>query len=531
MKRISFILIILSFSIFRSCAKLNEGPAVNIQSGGSAVIGILGNIAELFPYNINDYYGREISKTLLNPALTCQPDNGSMIPQLASAWSISKDKLHITYIINKNFRWSSGRRISAYDVKDTFYFLKDNSENFLNPFNYSYIDSVYVLDSLTVRFDFNQQVNDPLRKTRFAVLNSRQTRDNPSFEDFIKEYEANFIGLGPYLLEKKEEKNLVFKANKFFPGPGPYLDKIILKMYADLDSLLTALRKNKIDVVPTVPLSIFDGQREFENYKIKQSPSKGFEFIGWNLRRRFLKPIQIRKALTFAVDRPTIVDGVLGDNARVEDRPVLSYSTAEKKELELPYNPSKAEELLADQGWKQRFNKGYLTKNGKQFHLEIITNEENRVRKELALNIKGYYEALNIKVSLGFLPWNDLVKRLETGDFDAVIISWQENSPLDELQMYHSRSIESGRNFLAYSNKRADELIETALDTEDKNIRSQALDELQKEIRDDLPLTVICRQKMVHIASNKLLNVNMNRHSIFYNAPLWYYQENLKEQK
>jgi len=268
---------------------------------------------------------------------------------------------------------------------------------------------------------------------------------------------------------------------------------------------------------------------EFNNYKIKKSLAKGFEFLGWNLRSPLLKHIQIRKALTYAVDRPTIVDGVLGDNARVDDRPVLFNSPQKKNGLSLPYDPKKAELLFTEQGWKQKFNKAYLTKNGKPFHIKVITNEENKIRREIAVNIKGYYRALHIKVSLEFLPWNELVGRLKSGDFDAVIISWQENSPLDELQMYHSKSIESGKNFLAYSNKKADELIETALNTEDKKIRSQALEQLQAVIIEDLPLTVLCRQKMVHIASERLSNINMNKQSIFFSAPVWYHQDNLKE--
>ena len=85
---------------------MNKIADTKIQTGGTAVVGILGDIADLFPYNINDYFGQEISRTLLNPSLTRLTDDGDVFPQLASSWSVSKDKLSVTYIINKNYKWS-----------------------------------------------------------------------------------------------------------------------------------------------------------------------------------------------------------------------------------------------------------------------------------------------------------------------------------------------------------------------------------------------------------------------------------------
>ncbi len=530
MKIFKFILIFIGLFVFYSCENMNKTADIKIQSGGTAVVGILGDIADLFPYTINDYFGQEISSTLLNPALTRLTDDGEVFPQLASAWSASNDNLSITYIINKKYKWNTGEPVSAYDITETYNFVKQNISEFNNPLNYDFIKSVTVLDSLTVKFNFISPVSDPLRRTRFAVMNSRQIKNNSSFENIINDFTNNFIGCGPYLLEKNDGKNIVLQANKFYFGPGPYLEKIVFRMYSGMDSISAALKKNEIDIVPSLPMRLFDKDKEFADYHDEKGLEKGFEFLGWNMRHSILKNLEIRKALTYAIDIPTIVDGVLGDNAQIEDRPVLSYNPTEKNELDLSYDPKKAAELLAGQGWEKKINNKYLTKNSKLFHIKIITNEENDIRHELAVNIRGYYEALHIKVSLEFLPWNELVQRLENGNFDAVIISWQENSPLDEMQMYHSRSIESGKNFLAYSNARADQLIELALHTDNKNIRSQTLEQLQEVIKADQPLTVLCRQKMVHITSNKLNNVSINKQSIFFSAPVWYRQDNLKQE-
>ena len=201
---------------------------------------------------------------------------------------------------------------------------------------------------------------------------------------------------------------------------------------------------------------------------------------------------------------------------------MLSYNKDESAVFSRSFDPKKAESLLAKKGWKKNKKNGLLSRNKKYFVLRLLTNVENEIRREFAANIKGYYEALGIKVKLQFLPWSDVLSRLKSADFDAVIISWRENGPYDVMELFHSANIADGKNFLAYKNPRADQLMEWALNTDNKEIRNQTLVKLNRVIQADLPITVLYRQKLANIVSGKLHNTGQEADGFFSRAARWY---------
>ena len=517
-KKVCLVLCALFFLI--SC---REEHAQEIPATGSVAIGIVGDIADLFPYSAKEYFGREISTALLNPALTAIDDRGQVYPVLAAAWNISPDKLRITYILNQKYKWSNGQKVSAQDIHDTYQFLKKHTPVFDNPLDYGFIRAVQALDSLTVRFTFTSPVSDPLRRTRFAVLNRRQIKDSPGIHIFKKKFREDFVGCGPFLLESRNKGEIKLKANPTYGGSGPYIEHLSVRMYPGSDSIMTALEKKEIDLALALPLRITERKNIVQNYRLHFYPEKGFEFIGWNLKRPHLQDVSIREALTRAIDKPTIVDGVLGDCAQVENNPVFLSHSIKDSDQQSMYDFTKAESLFASRGWK-RDRSGFLFRKNKYFSLNILSNEENEIRRELSVNLKGYYKALGVKIRLEFRPWSEVLRRLKAGNFDAVIIRWRENGPYDVMELFHSANITDGRNFLAYSNPRADQLMEWALNTDHQDIRNRTLLKLNQVIRKDFPVTVLFRQKLANIISVKLNNCK----GIIRNAQHWSLQRDNK---
>jgi len=520
--RYKSIIILVLILILHSC-RTENGTGKGIIRGGQAVIGIMGSVSDLFPFTSQDYFGQEISQTLLCPALTSLGEDGTVYPQLASVWNVSADRLTLTYIINADYKWSNGQPVSAADVQATYDFLKANLSDFDNPLNYGFIRTVQVVDSLTVRFRFTAPVSDPLRRTRFAILNRRQINANPDFAKFVRTFKSRFIGCGPFLLQKQNQQEIILKANSAYSGEGPYLDQLRIRMFPSMDSLAADLAKGRVDVAPSLPARFAELCKNLKGFRKISELEKGFEFIGWNLAKAKLKNVNIRKALTYALDRPTIVDGVLGAYAQVEDRPVLLGNAQAVTQLHIPYNPQKAESLFTVSGWRKNKRSGLLTKKRKPFTLTILTNTENEIRRELALNLQGYYQALGIKVTIERLPWNEVLLRLRSGNYDGVIISWRENGPYDILKLFHSANIADGSNFLAYKNPQADQLMEWALNTDNQEVRKRTLLKLQERIMADQPITILFRQKLISWVSIKLMTTLSNGRGLIDNAALWYW--------
>ncbi len=526
-KRISllffFIMIFLLF--LTQCQKKDAADKDQARRGGTIKIGLIGSIDDLFPFTLTEYYAQVISGNLLNPPLTDSDAEGDPIPFLASGWQLSQDKRTIRYLINRDYFWQNGQPLTAADVKATYAFIKKFKDR-INPiYKPEYEGSATIIDSFVVQFSFEQPLNDLNFHTRFPIMNARQLQDVDDFSTFRREYAENFIGCGQYVLSGRQSGHIVLQRNNAFAGRQPYADSIEFVFFDDSERLIAALIGHQIHFVQSIPLTEVNRIAGLSDYRIETGNQHGFTFIGWNLNKPALQSAKIRKALTYALDRNTLVDGVLSGYARVQDVPAYPDFWAYHNTEALPYDPLKAAELLGEAGWTRRGTSGYLEKNGKPFELNILTNEESDIRSELAVNIRACYQALGIKTKLENVPWKVLLDRLQSADFDAVLISWLENGPYNLAELFHSKQIDQGNNFMNYSNSRVDGLLDRALNNEDKEKRRASWIEFQKIIIRERPITVLFNQNMISIISEKLKNVDPRRNDFIRNVGQWYLQE------
>ncbi|MGD9899110.1 MAG: ABC transporter substrate-binding protein [Calditrichaceae bacterium] len=524
MKR--FLVIGFSISLFAlivlRCSGSKETESDKAHYGGNVRIGLLGTINDLFPFNITEYNAKEISQYLLNPGLTGAGSGDEPVPELAAGWQIADDHKTITYMLDHEYTWSNGRKINSNDVVSSFNFIRKYQDQLNAVSNVSLLRDPEIIDSLTVRFSFNRPVADPLQLTRFPVMAGEMLLETKGLIQIINDYFSDFTGCGPFLLKIRNEKEIRLERNPYYFGKKPYLDTLTFLFYSDVDSMISALRKQELDFVYDLPVSSLNDVENLADYKIVASSEKGFTFIGWNLRNPTLQSLQIRKALTAALDRATLVDGILSGFAEVEDSPAYPEFWAYFSKTAGKYDPMYAKQLLSAQGWDTRNDEGLLVKDGKFLTLNLLTNIESNIRKELATNIKAYYRTIGIDINLEILPWNKFIERLNKGLFDAVIISWVENETFDPSDLFHSASIKNGNNFMGYRNPEVDALIEQGLTNLDKEIRKKSWIEFQRTIVDELPVTVLFNKKIINIVSNNLQNIRINGRSYLSNADSWW---------
>ena len=109
----------------------------------------------------------------------------------------------------------------------------------------------------------------------------------------------------------------------------------------------------------------------------------------------------MRRALTLAIDRQTIVDTLWpGGTGRVAVSPDraerLGASTARLGPL--PYDPQEARRILAAKGWKDTNGDGVLDKGGKPFSFELLSNAGNQQRNDAAVMIQEQLKQVGVQV-------------------------------------------------------------------------------------------------------------------------------------
>ena len=201
----------------------------------------------------------------------------------------------------------------------------------------------------------------------------------------------------------------------------------------------------------------------------------GYTYIGWNQLRggkEFLQDRSVRQALAYGVDVQQVIDKQLSGEGVKMVAQVLptswAYDAAGLNSYD--YSPSKAEQLLQDDGWSKG-DDGIYAKDGTRLAFSIITNSENGMREALVQTAAQQYHAIGIDAQATTEPFDALVQRFSKSkdatygdqggrDFDAIVIGWSLASDPDLYSVWDSNSTHpGGNNAIQYKNADLDKAI------------------------------------------------------------------------
>ena len=135
--------------------------------------------------------------------------------------------------------------------------------------------------------------------------------------------------------------------------------------------------------------------------------------------------MRVRQALTSAINKQEIIDGVLlglGTPATGPYKPGTWFYNPDVPTF--PYDPEKAKALLAAAGWRLNAQ-GVQEKEGQPFEFTILTNQGNEVRVRSAEIIQRRLREVGVLVKIRTVEWAAFLKEfIEKGRFEAVLLGW-----------------------------------------------------------------------------------------------------------
>ncbi|MBP1041551.1 peptide ABC transporter substrate-binding protein [Vagococcus sp. BWB3-3] len=171
--------------------------------------------------------------------------------------------------------------------------------------------------------------------------------------------------------------------------------------------------------------------------------------------------VNLRKALSYALDGEAIVNNVLGDGSTVSTGIVPR---------ELATNPVTKKDFVEDSGVYKQFDeekaKDYFEKAKKELNVETVTfdimTDDNDSTKKIAEYMQGAYkDVLGIKTTVTPVTKPIRLDRTSAGDYDMVLTGWgaDYNDPGSFLDLFVTGNpYNRGR----YANPAYDELIKEA---------------------------------------------------------------------
>ena len=412
-------------------------------------------------------------------------DKWNAQPYLAEKWSLAADGKSLTLNLRKDAVFHDGKPVTSADVAFSIMAIKAN-----HPFTTMMgpVDKVETPDAHT------------------AII--RMSTPHPAI---VLAMSPALCPILPKHIYGDGQRLVLERFDKFFLAGKPYLDKIIVNINPDSNSLLLGLERGEIQMIPYATNST-ELKRVAANPALNLT-NKGFDGIGainwlaFNTAKKPLNDVNVRKAIALTIDKKFISKALHGGFSQPADGPIVAGSPFAIPDLiTYPLDLKKAAEMLDAAGYK-------AGADGERFKLTIDylpgqDEQQKNVAEYIRAQLKKVGVMVDVRASADFPSW---AKRMATHDFDLsmdVVFNWGD--PIIGVhRTYLSTNIRPivWTNTQSYNNPKVDELLNTAGSLLEPTKRRAYYATFQKIVTDELPIHFINNTPYHTASSKKVMNV------------------------
>src|SRR5438045_8364839 len=169
------------------------------------------------------------------------------VPDLAESWSASDGARAWTFKLRGGVKFHTGRELTAEDVVATFTTLLDPKTASPSRGEVGPIERVEAVDKLTVRCTLKSPFS--VLPAVLAVPNARIVAREGLGD--MKALASRELGTGPFKLKEfvPGDRLVVERFGEYFRTGEPYLDGVVLRVFPDPATELTAFKSKEIDLI------------------------------------------------------------------------------------------------------------------------------------------------------------------------------------------------------------------------------------------------------------------------------------------
>jgi peptide/nickel transport system substrate-binding protein len=511
------------------------------QKGGQVIVGLSQEPTVFNPLKPHIEVDRGVHMCIFD-ALWRMNAQGQFVPNLAlqvpSAGNggISPDGLEYTFHLRRGVTWHDGTSFTAADVAFTYQLIMNPKFNVASRAGYEEIASLTTPDPYTIKLRLTKPYAPMLALWGDTyvvpkhVLSQVTDMNNNAFD-------TQPIGTGAFQFsERVPGDHITLDANRRYHGTGPYLDRVIFKYIPDLTVLFTRFQTGDIDVTGLQGITVdhYEEAKRLHGVKLYADPTNFVEYIWFNLARPQFQDKAVREALYLAMDKQNYIQRIYYGVPPFAESYLAPSSWAFNPNLPRhAYNAEKAKVLLDEAGWKLGPD-GIRQKNGVKLSFTNSTTAGNKVREQAQAFLQQSWKAIGVDMQIKDMPaavvWGDYFFKSQ---FDSVTVGWniwgEAGGDPNALSWFGSGYIPvksgQGSNTTQYSNPQMDKLLEEGVSVVSQEKRKPIYSEVQKILREDLPVLPIFYYVNIEGTKAALQNYEQNANVVsnMWNANVWWW--------
>ncbi|MGV9194757.1 ABC transporter substrate-binding protein [Microbacterium sp. MC2] len=484
------------------------GSTPGTEARDVLVVGAQAQIADLNPLTGSAQGKSQTLSAIAAPILYINGAN-EVVSDLLEEWSVSDDALTVTFTLKSGMKWSDDEPITSEDLRQSLaaYLAPgvganagavgpivgktELGEDTSTPLEELATPGLVVVDEQTLEIKLDAK--NAIWPTQWALIGAYQpllpshvlggeTLANIKNSSYFTEWP---VSAGPYTLTSFAlGESAETAANPNWPGGTPGFEKLVLK-YLTADQAIAQLQTGEVQYISPVAPADLETVSGISGITVASAPQVYPDVLALNYVSPNMQDVRVRQAITYAIDRETICERVLGGSCTVTEEnyrllgPDWAFPTSGVTAY--PFDPDKAKDLLAEAGWDSDTTLSILTRNSESpaFTAQTFTI----IQQQLA--------DVGIKVDLVDVSTADLLSRIqepETSGYDGFWINGA-NFAVDpgSLANYYAcaNRYPAGSNTSQFCNPDVDDLLALGLTQTDATERAETYQSILATLNQD----------------------------------------------
>ncbi|TPW31268.1 ABC transporter substrate-binding protein [Pararhizobium mangrovi] len=428
----------------------------------------------------------EVTYANIFQGLTRFAEDGSIEPDLARSWDISKDGLVYTFHLHDGVTFHDGSKMTASDVKFSLDRARGKDSANAQKELFTDIAKVEVVDPLTAKVTLSQPDGSFLFDMAWgdAQIVSEKTAAGDA---------THPIGTGPFEFDDwVRGDHITLKRYANYWGDPAKLETVTFRFISDPTAAFGAMMSGDLDAYPNYPapenLQQFQGDPRF---KVMVGSTEGETILAMNNGRKPFKNKKVREAVAHAIDREAIINGAyfgygkpIGSHFAPQNPAYIDLTGLSK------YDPQLSKKLLVEAGYPEGFKTtlklpppSYARRGG-----EIVAAQLRQVGIDVKI------------VNVEWAQWLQTV--FKDKDYDLTIVSHTE--PMD-IGIYARDDY-----YFNYHSDRFKKIMAELDRTTDPEKRTELLKQAQKRIAEDYVNAFLFELPKLGVAKKNLMGLWKN---------------------
>ncbi|MCH2202155.1 MAG: ABC transporter substrate-binding protein [Fuerstiella sp.] len=461
------------------------------------------------------------------------------------SWQSSENGLLDKVVMRDDVYWSDGTRITAHDVEFSYRVIM--SSKVPVPAVRSGTDQlqgVKAYDDQTIVYFHPAPLATNVWNINFPVLPKhiyeKSIADDPSLaaSEYHVSMDENPVTGGPYVITKRTrgQEIVLERRDSYHTVDGkqvrdiPHFKNIRFAIIEDPSTALLSMKKGDIEEMQLTPEQ-WKEQTNDEEFYGRNTKVYDIEWVyfyfGWNTRSPFFRDARVRRAMSLTFNHAEMMER--HRKGMDEQSQGIFHRTSPWAPKELPpafqQNLDAAEDLLQSAGWEDTNGDGILdgmvfldnefdgqlegVRRSKFEFTIAVSNRSDRIA--LCELLRENLDQIGIICNVRPVEFTVLQQMARDHKFHAQFAGWGTGTDPDTSEnLWTTKAIDSGRNYVAYSNAEIDQLFQDGKYELDPEKRRRIYQDIHLKLYEDQPYTWLFYRNAYFAFSKSLRGYNFS---------------------